>query len=106
MALVVDVHRHQLRPPTVFPSAGSAYTYTSETMSPKSWIPIGWRHALPLRCCPVNALIIRSYMYLFFPRPHPGSLVVAHVACITAMVMFSMTNTSRVNMILVVSRWS
>ena len=37
-----DVHGHQLRPDDPrLPSAGSAYTYTSETMSPKR-LPIGW----------------------------------------------------------------
>ena len=40
-----DVHGHQLRPDDPrFPSAGSAYTYTSETMSPKLGFLIGGPH--------------------------------------------------------------
>jgi putrescine importer len=87
----------------VFPSAGSAYTYTSETMSPNLGFLIGWAALLDYLLLPlVNALIIRSYMYAFFPEAPPWIWVVVYVACITAMCLFSMTNTSRVNMILVV----
>lgn len=87
----------------VFPSAGSAYTYTSETMSPNLGFLIGWAALLDYLLLPlVNALIIRSYMYSFFPEAPPWIWVVVYVACITAMCLFSMTNTSRVNMILVV----
>lgn len=87
----------------VFPSAGSAYTYTSETISPNLGFLIGWAALLDYLLLPlVNALIIRSYMYSFFPEAPPWIWVVVYVACITAMCLFSMTNTSRVNMLLVV----
>ncbi len=88
---------------TVFPSAGSAYTYTSETMSPKLGFLIGWAALLDYLLLPlVNALIIRSYMYSFFPGIPDWIWVVVYAAIITALCLFSMTNTSRVNMILVV----
>lgn len=87
----------------VFPSAGSSYTYTSETMSPNLGFLIGWAALLDYLLLPlVNALIIRSYMYSFFPEAPQWIWVVVYVAAITAMCLFSMTNTSRVNMLLVV----
>ncbi len=87
----------------VFPSAGSAYTYTSETMSPNLGFLIGWAAMLDYLLLPmVNALIIRSYMFAFFPEAPEWLWVVVYVAAITALCLFSMTNTSRVNMLLVV----
>lgn len=87
----------------VFPSAGSAYTYTSATMSPNLGFLIGWAALLDYLLLPlVNALIIRSYLYSFFPTVPQWIWVVVYVAAITALCLFSMTNTSRINMILVV----
>lgn len=87
----------------VFPSAGSAYTYTSRTMSPKLGFLVGWSSMLDYLLLPlVNALIIRSYMEAFFPDVPPWIWVVVYVAGITTLVMVSMTNTSRINMLLVV----
>lgn len=87
----------------IFPSAGSAYTYTSATISPNFGFLIGWAALLDYLLLPlVNALIIRSYMFSFFPTAPQWIFVVVYVAAITGMCLFSMTNTSRVNMILVV----
>lgn len=87
----------------VFPSAGSAYTYTSETMSPNLGFLVGWSSLLDYLLLPlVNALIIRSYLESFFPGTPPWIWVVVYVAVITVMVAASMSNTSRVNAILVV----
>ena len=87
----------------IFPSAGSAYTYTSETINPNLGFLIGWAALLDYLLLPlVNALIIRSYMYSFFPEAPQWLWVVVYVAAITGMCLFSMTNTSRVNMLLVV----
>ncbi len=87
----------------VFPSAGSAYTYTSSTMSPNLGFLIGWAALLDYLLLPlVNALIIRSYMYSFFPDVPQWIWVIVYVAAVTTMCLVSMTNTSRLNMILVV----
>ncbi|GAY19241.1 APC family permease [Mycobacterium sp. shizuoka-1] len=87
----------------IFPSAGSAYTYTSETISPNVGFLIGWAALLDYLLLPlVNALIIRSYLFSFFPSAPAWIWVVVYVAIITGMCLFSMTNTSRANMILVV----
>ena len=87
----------------VFPSAGSAYTYTSETINPNLGFLIGWAALLDYLLLPlVNALIIRSYLFSFFPDAPPWIWVIVYVAAITAMCLLSMTNTSRINMMLVV----
>lgn len=87
----------------VYPSAGSAYTYTSRTMSPNVGFLIGWSSLLDYLLLPlVNALIIRSYLESFFPDVPAWIWVVVYVAAITAMCAVSMTNTSRLNGLLVV----
>ncbi len=87
----------------VFPSAGSAYTYTSETISPNVGFVVGWSSLLDYLLLPlVNALIIRSYLESFFPGVPAWIWVVVYVAVITLMVAQSMSNTSRVNAVLVV----
>ena len=86
----------------VFPSAGSAYTYASETMHPNVGFLIGWSSLLDYLLLPlVNALILRSYLEAFFPDVPPAVWVVLVVLMITALVLFSMSNTSRLNGILV-----
>jgi len=86
----------------VFPSAGSAYTYTSRTISPHLGFLIGWSSLLDYLLLPlVNALIIRSYMEAFFPDVPPWLWVAVYVAAVTALVLVSMSNTSRVNGLLV-----
>ena len=78
----------------------SAY---SRTMSPNLGFIIGWSSLLDYILLPlVNALIIRSYLESFFPNVSPWIWVVVYVAAITAMCLFSMSNTSRVNGLLVV----
>ena len=52
----------------VFPSAGSAYAYTSATMGPGIGFLVGWSALLDYVLLPlVNAVIIRSYLIAFFP---------------------------------------
>lgn len=86
----------------VYPSAGSAYTYASETIHPNVGFVIGWSSLLDYLLLPlVNALILRSYMEAFFPKVTPAIWVFVVVAAVTAMVLFSMSNTSRLNGILV-----
>ena len=87
----------------VYPSAGSAYTYASETIHPNVGFVIGWSSLLDYLLLPlVNALILRSYMEAFFPDVTPALWVFVVVAAVTAMVLFSMSNTSKLNGILVI----
>ncbi len=86
----------------VFPSAGSAYTYTSATIHPNVGFVIGWSSLLDYLLLPlVNALILRSYMEAFFPDVPAWIWVVIVVFAVTTLVMTSMSNTSRVNGLLV-----
>jgi putrescine importer len=86
----------------VFPSAGSAYTYASETIHPNVGFVIGWSSLLDYLLLPlVNALILRSYMEAFFPDVPPWIWVVIVVAAVTGLVLVSMSNTSRLNGVLV-----
>jgi putrescine importer len=86
----------------VFPSAGSAYTYTREAIHPVLGFLVGWTAMLDYLLLPlVNALIIRLYMTSLFPDS-PGWLwVVLIVGVITALNAWSINSTSNVNFALV-----
>jgi putrescine importer len=87
----------------VFPSAGSAYTYTRETMNPYLGFLVGWAALLDYILLPmVNALIIRIYMVSVFPSVPAWVWVVVYVAVVTAINVWSMGKTSSLNSILVV----
>ena len=88
---------------SVFPSAGSAYTYTRETMSPHLGFLVGWAALLDYILLPmVNALIIRIYMVSVFPNVPAWIWVVVYVAIVTALNAWSMGKTSSLNSLLVV----
>ncbi len=58
----------------IYSSAGSAYTYTRETMHPGLGFMVGWAALLDYLLLPmVNALIIRIYMVALFPACRRGS---------------------------------
>ncbi|WP_369045715.1 APC family permease [Sinomonas sp. P10A9] len=87
----------------VFPSAGSAYTYTSETIHPNVGFLVGWASLLDYLLLPlVNAVIVRIYMESFFPDVPSWIWVVGYVVVITIMNLWSMNSTSKINGILVV----
>ncbi|WP_066067611.1 APC family permease [Neobacillus soli] len=87
----------------VFPSAGSAYTYTRETMNPHLGFIVGWAALLDYILLPmVNALIIRIYMVSLFPEVPAWIWVVSYVAVVTALNVWSMGKTSNLNSILVI----
>ena len=87
----------------VFPTAGSSYTYTRETMHPRLGFMVGWAALLDYLLLPlVNALIIRLYMTSIFPSVPGWVWVVGFVACITAVNAWSLKSTSKLNSVLVV----
>lgn len=87
----------------VFPAAGSAYTYTRETMHPGLGFVVGWAALLDYLLLPVvNALLIRIYMEALFPEAPGWIWVVLYVALITGINLRSMTSTSKVTSLLVV----
>lgn len=87
----------------VFPSAGSAYTYTRETMGTHLGFLVGWASLLDYLLLPlVNALIIRLYMESLFPSVPVWIWVCSYVLIVTAINVWSMNSTSGLNAILVV----
>ncbi len=87
----------------VYPSAGSSYTYTRETMHPALGFMVGWASLLDYLLLPmVNALVVRIYLVSLFPETPAWIYVVAYVAIITAINVWSMTSLSRINSTLVV----
>ncbi|MGN6405505.1 APC family permease [Sinomonas sp.] len=87
----------------IYPSAGSAYTYTSQTIHPNIGFLVGWTSLLDYLLLPlVNALLIRIYMESFFPDVPAWIWVVGYVLAITALNLWSMNSTSKINGILVV----
>jgi putrescine importer len=87
----------------VYPSAGSAYTYASETIHPNFGFLVGWSSLLDYLLLPmVNAVIGRIYFESFFPDAPAWVFVVVYVGVITALNFWSMKGTSRINGILVV----
>jgi putrescine importer len=87
----------------VYPSAGSAYTYASETIHPNFGFLVGWSSLLDYLLLPmVNAVIGRIYFESFFPSAPSWVFVLVYVGVITAFNFLSMKGTSRVNGILVV----
>ncbi|WP_203364598.1 APC family permease [Bacillus sp. REN10] len=87
----------------VFPSAGSAYTYTRETISPHLGFLVGWASLLDYLLLPmINALIIRLYMESIFPNIPSWIWVVGYVIIITAINLWGMGKTSNLNAILVI----
>lgn len=87
----------------VFPSAGSAYTYTRETMGPHLGFLVGWASLLDYLLLPlVNAVIIRLYLESLFPDASTWIWVLLYVAFVTAINVYSMRSTSGVNILLVI----
>jgi putrescine importer len=87
----------------IYPSAGSAYTYASETIHPNFGFLVGWSSLLDYLLLPmVNAVIGRIYFESFFPGAPSWVFVIVYVGIITGFNFLSMKGTSRVNGILVV----
>lgn len=88
---------------SVFPTAGSAYTYTREAIHPRLGFMVGWAALLDYLLLPlVNALIIRLYMTSLFPGTPGWIWVVLAVALVTGLNIWSVNSTSKVNSALVV----
>ncbi|RBP62504.1 putrescine:proton symporter (AAT family) [Brevibacterium sanguinis] len=87
----------------VFPTAGSAYTYTRETMTPGLGFLVGWTSLMDYLLLPmVNCLIIRLYMESMVPDAPVWIWVVAYTVIMTGIVLTSMRGTANLNGILLV----
>ncbi|GLX70666.1 APC family permease [Paenibacillus glycanilyticus] len=86
----------------VFPSAGSAYTYTQKTMNPHLGFLVGWSSLLDYLLLPmVNALLSQIYLSAIFPEVPPWIWVVAFVLIITCANIWSLTSIAKFNTLLV-----
>ncbi|WP_181272650.1 APC family permease [Brevibacterium oceani] len=87
----------------IFPTAGSAYTYTRETMSPALGFLVGWTSLMDYLLLPmVNCLIIRLYMESMVPDAPPWVWVVVYTIVMTGIVLSSMRGTANLNGILLI----
>jgi len=87
----------------LFPTAGSSFTYAREAIHPKVGFIVGWAALLDYLLLPlVNAVIIRLYMESLFPSIPGWIWVVAFVAFITGLNVWSLNSTAKVNFTLVV----
>ncbi|WP_309132691.1 APC family permease [Brevibacterium sp.] len=87
----------------VFPTAGSAYTYTRETMTPGLGFLVGWTSLMDYLLLPmVNCLIIRLYMESMVPNAPTWIWVVAYTVIMTGIVLTSMRGTANLNGILLI----
>ena len=87
----------------LFPTAGSSFTYAREAIHPKVGFLVGWAALLDYLLLPlVNAVIIRLYMESLFPSVPGWIWVVAFVAFITGLNVWSLNSTAKVNFTLVV----
>lgn len=87
----------------IFPSAGSAYIYTKETMSHGLGFLVGWAALLDYLLLPlVNAVIIRIYLVSVFPEVPAWIWVLTYVSVVTGINVWSMGKTSNFNMLLVI----
>ncbi|MGO1569903.1 MAG: APC family permease [Canibacter sp.] len=85
------------------PSAGSAYTYARESMSPGVGFMVGWTSLIDYMLLPmVNCLIIRSYLEAVFPAVPGWIWVIIYCAFVTTIIYLTMRGTSNVNMLLLV----
>jgi putrescine importer len=87
----------------LFPTAGSSYTYAREAIHPRAGFLVGWAALLDYLLLPlVNAVIIRLYLVSLFPSVPGWIWVVAFVAFITGLNVWSLNSTAKVNFTLVV----
>lgn len=86
----------------VYPSAGSAYTYTQKTMNPYLGFLVGWSSLLDYLLLPmVNALLSQIYLSAIFPEVPKWIWVVAFVLIITCANIWSLTSIVKFNTLLV-----
>src|SRR5699024_3408193 len=87
----------------VFPTAGSAYTYTRETMSPGLGLLVGWTSLMDYLLLPmVNCLIARLYMESLVPDAPARVWVVLYTLLLTGLVAASTRGTANFNAVLLI----
>lgn len=87
----------------VYPSAGSAYTYTRRTMSGPVGFLVGWVALLDYLFLPmINALLAKIYLSAQFPEVPGWVWIVGLIVAITILNIIGVRLSARVNVIMVV----
>lgn len=86
----------------VYPTAGSAYTYTQKAMNPHLGFLVGWSSLLDYLFLPmINALLTKLYLSALFPEVPSWIWVVGFVALVTFLNMRSVNVLANFNTIFV-----
>ncbi|MDH6351050.1 APC family permease [Brevibacillus sp. 1238] len=86
----------------VFPSAGTAYTYTQQTIHPYAGFLVGWASLLDYLFLPmINALLTGVYLSSVFPDVPTTWWIIGFIVLITLLNVFRVTVTASVNSFLV-----
>lgn len=86
----------------IYPSSGSAYTYTRRTMNDGVGFVVGWVALLDYMFLPLlNALLFALYLYAQFPSVPPWIWSVSYVLLITVLVVIGVKFSTLVNIVLV-----
>ncbi len=87
----------------LYPSAGSAYTYTQRSISPHVGFMVGWASLLDYLFLPmINALLMKLYLLALFPEVPVWIWVTVYVAFIVSLNLYSTGTMSGFNSLLVV----
>ncbi|WP_432775482.1 APC family permease [Brevibacillus gelatini] len=85
-----------------FPSAGTAYTYTQQTIHPYAGFLVGWASLLDYLFLPmINALLTGVYLSSVFPEVPTRWWIIGFIVLITLLNVFRVTVTASVNSFLV-----
>jgi len=86
----------------LFPSAGTAYTYTQQTIHPYAGFLVGWASLLDYLFLPmINALLTGVYLSSVFPDVSTAWWIIGFIVLVTGLNVFRVTVTASVNSILV-----
>ncbi len=86
----------------LFPSAGTAYTYTQQTIHPYAGFLVGWASLLDYLFLPmINALLTGVYLSSVFPDVSTVWWIIGFIVLVTGLNVFRVTVTASVNSILV-----
>ena len=87
----------------IYPSAGSAYTYTRETMNPHVGFMVGWTATLDYLLLPmINALLSSIYMTVAFPSVPAWVWIIATIILCTAVNLTGVSLAANLNSVLVI----
>lgn len=86
----------------IFPSAGTAYTYTQQTIHPYAGFMVGWASLLDYLFLPmINALLTGVYLSSVFPEVPTTWWIIGFIVLITTLNVFRVTVTASINSFLV-----